>query len=34
MTKKRGNNEGIISKRKDGRWCAAKAIFQNLNRDS
>ena len=23
MTKKRGNNEGCISKRKDGKWCAA-----------
>ena len=23
MTKKRGNNEGTISRRRDGRWCAA-----------
>ena len=23
MTRKRGNNEGTISKRKDGKWCAA-----------
>jgi len=26
MTKKRGNNEGTISKRKDGSWCAAITI--------
>lgn len=26
MAKKRGNNEGTISKRKDGKWCAAITI--------
>ncbi|GEA15567.1 site-specific integrase [Moorella sp. E308F] len=26
MARKRGNNEGTISKRKDGRWCAAITV--------
>lgn len=31
MTKRRGNNEGTIVQRKDGRWCAAVTIGKNDN---
>jgi integrase len=31
MTRKRGNNEGTISRRKDGRWCAAITIGYDEN---
>jgi hypothetical protein len=26
MAKKRGNNEGSVFKRKDGRWCAQVSL--------
>jgi len=26
MAKKRGNNEGTVYKRKDGRWCAQVSL--------
>jgi integrase len=29
MAKKRGNNEGTVYKRKDGRWCAQVSLSGN-----